>query len=32
MDTAAICRCKLYFLDEDQWKDQGTGYPILDEE
>ena len=32
MDTAAICRCKLYFLDDNEWKEQGTGYPILDEE
>ena len=32
MDTASICRCKLYFLDEDNWIEKGTGYPILDEE
>lgn len=32
MDTASICRCKLYYLCDDEWKEQGTGYPIIDEE
>ena len=32
MDTASICRCKLYFLCDDEWNEQGIGYPIIDEE